>query len=345
MGRRPLRLPATPSSPPGSSTGTTRRRCAIRCELFQAPILYPAKYVLAFSENLYGAAVFGFPLLAVGASPVAQLQRPAPRRDVPLGAVGLGAGALRDGRSARVARRPASVYAFLPCKIAQIPHLHIEWGAFLCLVFLFLLPLPRRGDGAATRVLLAVVFAWNALACIQYAFFTGFLVAVVLVWGRIIGGPARKRRIAGALLAMGLAAVACLPFVIPYKKASRALRDAPEHRRDDVLLGTAGLLPVRRRAQSPVGSADGAVSRLRGRLLPGDSCRRARGSAVVPAPAASPRRLASRGRSSRVEAARGATRWTPWSSCCSRRGSWFVEHPTCRSDRCRWATPAACRCS
>ena len=35
--------------------------------LFQAPIFHPAHYALAFSENNYGAAIFGFPLLAAGA--------------------------------------------------------------------------------------------------------------------------------------------------------------------------------------------------------------------------------------------------------------------------------------
>ena len=39
--------------------------------LFQTPnIFYPARYALAFSENLYGAALFGFPLYAAGASPL-----------------------------------------------------------------------------------------------------------------------------------------------------------------------------------------------------------------------------------------------------------------------------------
>ena len=36
--------------------------------LFHANIFHPARYALAFSENLWGAAVFGFPLFAAGAS-------------------------------------------------------------------------------------------------------------------------------------------------------------------------------------------------------------------------------------------------------------------------------------
>ena len=70
--------------------------------LYQLNFFHPARYVLAFSENLYGVAVFGFPLLAAGASALAQLQRPAPARDVSVRAVGLGAGAIRHRRSARL---------------------------------------------------------------------------------------------------------------------------------------------------------------------------------------------------------------------------------------------------
>jgi len=186
--------------------------------LFQAPILYPAKYVLAFSENMFGAAIFGFPLLAAGASPVTNYNV------LLLG--GMFLSALSAWALARYVTDDALaslaagvVYAFLPYKISQLPHVHMEWGAFLCLVFLFLL---RYLDSGRRRdaVLLAVVFAWNAIACIQYAFFTGFLVATVLVWELILDDPARKSRIPAALLAMGAGTLAFLPFAIPYKKAS-----------------------------------------------------------------------------------------------------------------------------
>ncbi len=186
--------------------------------LFQAPILHPAKYVLAFSENLYGAAVFGFPLLASGASAVTNYNA--------LLLAGMFLSALSAWALARyvtgdalAALAAGVVYGFLPYKLSQLPHVHMEWGPFLCLVFLFLLrylDLGRRRDA----ILLAVTFAWNAIACIQYAFFTGFLVAIVLALELVQGGPERGRRALGALLAMGIGALAFVPFAIPYKKAS-----------------------------------------------------------------------------------------------------------------------------
>ena len=186
--------------------------------LFQAPILYPARYVLAFSENLYGAAVFGFPLLAAGASAFFNYNA--------VLLLGMFLSALCAWALARyVTGDPLAslaagvVYGFLPYKLSQLPHIHMEWGPFLCLVFLYLL---RYLDGGRRRdaILLSVFFAWNFIACIQYAFFTAFLVAVALLMEGATGGPQRGRRIAGALAAMAVAGVACLPFAIPYAKAS-----------------------------------------------------------------------------------------------------------------------------
>lgn len=186
--------------------------------LFQAPILHPAKYVLAFSENLYGAAVFGFPLHAAGSSPVFAYNV--------LLLLGMFLSAWSAWALARyVTDDPAAslvaglIYGFLPYKLAQLAHFHMEWGPFLPLVFLYLL---RYLDGGKRRdaVLLGAAFAWNAITCIQYAFFTSFLVAVVLVHESVQGVPERRRRIRGAVLALGVASLAFLPFAIPYKKAS-----------------------------------------------------------------------------------------------------------------------------
>src|SRR5258708_28022724 len=41
--------------------------------LFQANAFYPAQYALAFSENLYGIALFLFPLRVLGVGPVAAM--------------------------------------------------------------------------------------------------------------------------------------------------------------------------------------------------------------------------------------------------------------------------------
>ncbi|MBC8645518.1 MAG: hypothetical protein H7X85_00020, partial [Thermoanaerobaculia bacterium] len=89
--------------------------------LFHANIFHPAPYALAFSENLYGAAVFGFPLYAAGVSTLAAYNV---LFLLGMALSGVGAWALAraltgDGAAAFLA---GLVFAFNPWQLAQIPH-------------------------------------------------------------------------------------------------------------------------------------------------------------------------------------------------------------------------------
>lgn len=190
--------------------------------LFHGNIFHPAKYTLAFSENLWGAAVFGFPLFAAGASTLLVYNF--------LFLLGMFLSAVAAWALARyVTRDPAAsllagvVYAFVPWRLSQIPHVQFQWGPFLPLCLLFLL---RWLDGGRRRdlVLFAVFFAWNALANVHYALFAGILLAVVLAWEALTSGgttvPVRSR-IRASLLAVAVAGVVVLPFYLPYARASK----------------------------------------------------------------------------------------------------------------------------
>jgi hypothetical protein len=189
--------------------------------LFQAPIFHPARYALAFSENNYGGAIFGFPLLAAGAPAWANY-------NVNLLLAILFSAWACWRLACYVTGDPAGslaagvIYAFLPYKFSQLPHLHMEWGGFFCLECLFLL---RYLDSGRRRdaVLLAVFFAWNGIACFQYGFFGGLMVGVILLFEAVTGmaGPERRRRLAGALLALAVGTLLWLPFLLPYRTASR----------------------------------------------------------------------------------------------------------------------------
>lgn len=188
--------------------------------LFDANIFYPARYALAFSENLFGAALFGFPFFASGASTLFVYNL--------LFLIGMFLSALAAWALARevtgnpwTALLAGLVFAFVPWRLAQIPHVQFQWGAFLPLLLLFLL---RWLDGGRRRdlVLFAVFFAWNALTNVHYAIFSGILVAVVLTWHALTADdPDRRRKIRNALAATAAAAVVVLPFYVPYAKAAR----------------------------------------------------------------------------------------------------------------------------
>ncbi|HSE64551.1 MAG TPA: hypothetical protein VLG15_13160, partial [Thermoanaerobaculia bacterium] len=113
------------------------------------------------------------------------------------------------------------VYAFVPWRLAQIPHIQYQWGAFLALLLLFLL---RWLDGGRRRdlVLFGVFFAWNALTNVHYAIFSGILVAVVLAWEWLTGDTrALAPRIRGSLAVVAVAGVLVLPFYLPYARAAK----------------------------------------------------------------------------------------------------------------------------
>ncbi|HYR45597.1 MAG TPA: hypothetical protein VER78_01235, partial [Thermoanaerobaculia bacterium] len=188
--------------------------------LYDANIFYPSRYALAFSENLFGAALFGFPLYAAGASTLL-----AYNLVFLLGMLlsAMAAWALaRDVTGDPVASVAAGlVYAFCPWRIAQIPHIQFQWGAFLALALLFLL---RYLDGGRRRdvVLFGVCFVWNALCNVHYALFSGFLVAVVLAYeGLVSRTGAFRSRLGGVFGALAVAGLLLGPFFTPYASASK----------------------------------------------------------------------------------------------------------------------------
>jgi len=187
--------------------------------LYQLNFFHPAKYVLAFSENLYGVAVFGFPLLAAGASALLNYNV--------LLLLGMFLSALAAWALAReitgdpIASAVAGlVFAFLPWRFSQLPHLQFQWAGFLCLLLLFLL---RYLDRGRTRdlVLYGICFAWNALCNVHYALFSGLLVGVTLVVFVLGDAGDGRRRWRGALVATLLGGLVFVPFALPYREASR----------------------------------------------------------------------------------------------------------------------------
>jgi hypothetical protein len=187
--------------------------------LFDANIFYPATYALAFSENLYGASLFGFPFYAAGASALLVYNV--------LFVLGMWLSAMAAWALAReITGDPAAslvagvVYAFVPWRLAQLPHIQFQWGAFLALALLFLLRYLASGR-RRDAVLFSLFFAWNALCNVHYALFSGLLVAGVLGHETLaLGWKAVQKKVIGAGIAVAAAGVAVLPFYVPYQRAS-----------------------------------------------------------------------------------------------------------------------------
>ena len=186
--------------------------------LFHLNFFHPSRYVLAFSENFYGVALFGFPVLAAGAPALLNYNL--------LLLLGMFLSALSAWALARyVTGDPLAavvaglIFAFVPWRFSQLAHLQFQWGAFLCLLLLFLL---RYLDQGRTRdaALFSVAFGWNALCNVHYALFSGFLVAVTLLLYAREHRPEGRRRVRVAVLATALGALVFLPFALAYRRAT-----------------------------------------------------------------------------------------------------------------------------
>jgi hypothetical protein len=181
--------------------------------LFDANAFHPARYSLAFSENLYGIALLLFPLRAVGVGPIAAYN------------VAMLAGFAFSGFAAYLlGRRLAGsfaagiaagiFYAFVPFRFVHIAHVQHVWGGWLPLLLLALL---HYADSATRKraALFAAVFVMNGLTNIHYLFFGALACAVTAAL--LIPRSAWRE----LLLATGVALLILAPFLVPYYEASK----------------------------------------------------------------------------------------------------------------------------
>jgi hypothetical protein len=188
--------------------------------LYDANIFYPDRYALAFSENLFGAALFAFPFYTAGISTLG-VYNIVFLLGMFLSAMAAWALARETTGDPLAASAAGVIYAFCPWRIAQIPHIQFQWGAFLALALLFLLRWLDRGR-LRDLIVFSICFAWNALCNVHYALFSGFLVVVVLAWeGLAAGWRTFRQRLFGALGAMAAAAAIVFPLLASYAIASK----------------------------------------------------------------------------------------------------------------------------
>lgn len=181
--------------------------------LFHANSFHPAKYSLAFSENLYGVAMLLFPLRMFGVDAVS-----AYNIALLAGFAFSGFGAYVLGRrltDSWIAGMAAGVfYAFLPYRFTHLPHLQHIWGGWLPLMLAALLAYAERPT-RKRAVVFAALFAMNGLTNIHYLFFGALAVAVTAV---LLLPRSAWRELA---LATAGALVVLAPFLYPYAAAAK----------------------------------------------------------------------------------------------------------------------------
>jgi hypothetical protein len=176
--------------------------------LFHANAFHPARYSLAFSENLYAIAVLLFPLRAVGVGPVAayNVAMLAGFAFCGFAAYLLG---LRLTGSWAAGMAAGVFYAFVPFRFVHLSHLQHVWGGWLPLMLVALLAFHERPTSKRAW-LLAAAFVLNGLTNIHYLFFGALAIGVTAA---LVIPRAQWKTLAVPMLA---AALVLLPFLYPY---------------------------------------------------------------------------------------------------------------------------------
>lgn len=183
--------------------------------LFDAAVFHPARYALAFSENLVGVAVLLLPLRLAGVGALA-----AHNVGILLGFAFSGFGAYLLGRKltgSAVAGIAAGIfYAFVPFRFTQLSHLQHVWGGWLPLLIAALLhyaEAPSRRRAA----LFGFVFLMNGLTNIHWLLFGSVAIAATAV---VVAGFGLRRWVPIAVATV-LASLLLAPFLVPYEIVAR----------------------------------------------------------------------------------------------------------------------------
>ena len=188
--------------------------------LFDANVFYPLKYSLAFSENSYGIALLFFPLFAIGLTPLT-----VHAIAMFLGFALNGYGAFRLGRtisgSTAIGWVSGIVFAFVPYRFNMMSQVMYLFSPWIPLVFEALVLFARKSSNKRAAWL-GFAFFMSGLSTITWWSFSLIpllLYAVILATRYDLW---RERAFwKRGTVALAIAGVALLPFLVPYVLASR----------------------------------------------------------------------------------------------------------------------------
>ncbi|HJW95593.1 MAG TPA: hypothetical protein VJ901_18390 [Thermoanaerobaculia bacterium] len=233
--------------------------------LFDAPVFYPNRNTLAFSEHLCGIAFFAAPLRWLGAGPIAVTNIL-----WILGFAFTGFGTYILGRTiigSVGAGIIAGIFAaFVPWRFMQLPHLQIAVAGWLPLMIAALLHFAKERTWR-NAALFGAIFFMNGWTNMHFFVFGSIAIALAT--------PFALRRDDRAYLKIAtcaiVAVVLLLPFLLPYRTAMEQYqmrRDVSETRHFSALPGDWLYVTERNRFYAPMQTNDAPLEAER-LLFPG----------------------------------------------------------------------------
>jgi hypothetical protein len=187
--------------------------------LFDAPVFHPAKYPLAYSENMLGIAVLMLPFRAMGLAPITLFN------------VAMLLGFATAGYAASVLARTVGAstfaavitgigYAFGQFFFDHLPHIQIIWSGWLPLILASLIYFWRAPTWRSAA-LAAAAFLGNALTNIYFMLFAALAVALTLLFLLMAAPPRTVREWVRLIVAFAVAGVLLYPVLAPYRAVSQ----------------------------------------------------------------------------------------------------------------------------
>ena len=203
--------------------------------LYQAPIFYPGKYPIAYSENLFGIAIIALPFYLAGCPPLVIYNLM-----FILGFAFCGYGAYVLVRiatgSAAAGIISGVLYAFVPFRFDHMPHLQIIWGGWLPLILAALLHYWKRSTWW-TAAGFGGALLMNGLTNVHYFLFGTLTIAITIFVLAFVERRADWKFWLRLAVAGGLAVALMIPVLWPYKVVSELYKLKREP--DEVLWGSA----------------------------------------------------------------------------------------------------------
>lgn len=189
---------------------------------YDAGFYFPARYALAFSENLFGLWPLAALLLAV-TTPLAthNLLLLAGIAFSCYGAAVLGR-VLTGSTAAAIAA--GAVYGLIPWRFVHLSHLQHVWGGWLPLLLAAMVVYDRRRDRRAAAFV-AVAFLMNGLSNLHYLVFGAAAAVLVFVVLFLFSREQRTPRdLAPLAAALGLAGIVLVAVLWPYRLVQQTYR-------------------------------------------------------------------------------------------------------------------------
>ncbi len=181
--------------------------------IFDANIFYPSRTALAYSEHLFGSAVFALPVMAAWKNPILTYNV-IYLSGMILSGFGAYLLALHLTKNRAAAFCAGLIFSCFPFRFGHMSHVQMQTAEWIPLTLLCLHKMVERPN-LKYSFLFALCFLLQFLSCGYYGVYLAFSVALFVVF-KTFGNKLSIKFYRGLLLSLLCAGVVLIPCMLPY---------------------------------------------------------------------------------------------------------------------------------